>query len=189
MEHLEDYFELEGYGVKLRRLTHDKIELLRQWRNDPKIQQTMFYRTEITPEMQEKWFANLDKKRNFYFFIIYRDKEVGCINIRDINWETKSGEPGLFIYDDEYLNSDVAMRASFCLNDWIWNILELDIQHIEVVKSNKRALEYNIQLGCIEVPAIDGDSNDKVRFILTKENALKPNKFLDSLRIIFNITK
>ena len=35
---------LEGYGVKLHRLTEEKIELLRRWRNDPKIQQYMGYR-------------------------------------------------------------------------------------------------------------------------------------------------
>ena len=51
---MKENLVIEGYGVKLKRLTHDKIELLRQWRNDPKIQQYMIYREEITPEMQEK---------------------------------------------------------------------------------------------------------------------------------------
>ncbi len=46
---MDDNLILENYGVRLKRLTHDKIELLRQWRNDPKIQQYMFYREYITP--------------------------------------------------------------------------------------------------------------------------------------------
>lgn len=94
---------LEGYGVKLKRLTHDKIELLRQWRNDPKIQQYMIYRETITPEMQEKWFQKINNDHNFYFIIEYEGKEIGCVNIKDVDYEKKCGEPGIFIYDDRYI--------------------------------------------------------------------------------------
>lgn len=186
---MEDYFELQGYGVKLKLLTHDKIEQLRQWRNDPKIQQYMFYREYITPEMQERWYANLDKKSNFYFFIEYEGKEVGVINIKDINWNTKQGEPGIFIYDDEYLDSDVAMRASLCMGDWVWNELKLDSELIEVVRTNKRAMDYNLNFGFVELPKQEGDTDDKVRMIITRDIALSPNKLLDRLRKIFNKTK
>lgn len=39
--------QLNGYGITMRRLTKDKIELLRQWRNDPKIRQYMIYQEYI----------------------------------------------------------------------------------------------------------------------------------------------
>lgn len=183
---MEENFVLEGYGVTLRRLTHDKIEMLRQWRNDPKISQYMFYREYITPEMQERWFANLDKKCNYYFIIEYEGKEVGCINIRAIDWEKKCGEPGLFIYDDEHLDSDVAMRAGFCMGDWIWNELQLEYQHIEVQRSNKRAMQMNKANGYEEMPALPGDPENMARMILTRERALAPNKLIDRLRKIFS---
>lgn len=183
---MEENFELEGYGVTLRRLTHDKIEMLRQWRNDPKISQYMFYREYITPEMQERWFTNLDKKCNYYFIIEYDGKDVGCINIRAIDWEKKCGEPGLFIYDDNYLDSDIALRASFCMGDWIWNDLKLEYQTIEVQRSNKRALQMNKANGYEEIPSLPGDPEDMVRMILTKEKALAPNKLMDRLRKIFS---
>lgn len=35
----EEKTELEGWGVKLTRLTEDKIELVRTWRNKPEVQQ------------------------------------------------------------------------------------------------------------------------------------------------------
>jgi len=189
MDNLEGYFELEGYGVKLKRLTHDKIEMLRQWRNDPKIQQYMFYRQEITPEMQERWFANMDKRCNFYFIIEYEGKEVGCINIRDIDWETKNGEPGMFIYEDEYLNSDVAMRASFCMGDWVWNDLKLESETIEVVRTNKNAMQFNLSAGYKELPLQPGDPENMCRMILTRDIALSSNKLFDRLKTIFNKTK
>lgn len=186
---LEEDIVLEGYGVRLKRLTHDKIEVLRNWRNDPKIQQYMFYRAYITPEMQERWFAKLDKKCNFYFIIEYGGKEVGCVNIKDIDWKTKTGEPGSFIYEDEYLNSDVAQRANFLLGDFIWKDLQLETLIIEVVRSNKRAMEMNKAVGYKEVASRHGDPEDMVRLIMTREDALKPNKLFDRLRMIFNKTK
>ncbi len=185
----EGYFELEGYGVKLKRLTHDKIEMVRQWRNDPKISQYMFYREYITPEMQEKWFANLDKKCNYYFIIEYDGKDVGLINIKDIDWEKRCGEPGQFMYYDEYLDSDVSLRASLCMGDWIWSELGLEYELIEVVRTNKRALDFNRLFGYKEMKPLDGDSYDKIRMILCKKDALQPNKLLDRLRKIFNKTK
>lgn len=183
---LEDDIVLEGYGVKLKRLTHDKIEMLRQWRNDPKISQYMFYREYITPEMQERWFANLDNKCNYYFIIEYEGKEVGCINIKDIDWEKRTGEPGIFIYDDDCLDSDVAQRANFLHGDFIWNELQLEALTIEVVRTNKRAMEMNKAAGFTELPLRPGDPEDMVRMILTRENALKPHKLYDKLRKIFN---
>jgi hypothetical protein len=55
----------EKYGVKLERLTADKIELVRNWRNDPKISQYMEFRDHITAEMQKKWFASVDNENNY----------------------------------------------------------------------------------------------------------------------------
>lgn len=176
---MEEYMVIEGFGVTLRRLTHDKIEMLRQWRNDPKIRQYMFYREEITPEMQERWFANLDKTRNFYFIIVYHEKEVGCINIKDVDFEKKCGEPGIFIFDDEFINSDVAIRASFALGPFIWKELDLNYQYIHIVKSNVRAIKYNSMFGYKLAPGYE--NSEKPMYILTKEDALTPNKFRDRL--------
>lgn len=183
---MEENLVLEGYGVTLRRLTHDKIEMLRQWRNDPKISQYMFYREYITPEMQERWFANLDKKCNYYFIIEYEGKEVGCINIRAIDWKTKTGEPGIFIYDDTYIDSDVAMRANFCLGDWAWNDLGIEHMTIEVQRSNRRAMQMNIASGYEEIPNKEGDPEVMARMVISREKALAPNKLFDRLRKIFN---
>lgn len=164
---------LTGYGVILRRLTHDKIEMLRQWRNDPKIQQYMIYREYITPEMQEAWFKKINNDHNFYFIIEYEGREVGMINIKDVDYEKKTGEPGLFIYDDNLLNSDVGMRASLCFNDFVWNTLNLESLYIHVVASNKRAMAYNYLLGYEIVPGYENAENQML--ILSRKKALNPS--------------
>lgn len=139
--------ELEGYGVKLRRLTQDKIELVRNWRNNPKIQKYMEYRDYITAEQQLLWFQRINNENNFYFIVEYQDKEIGLINIRDINYDKGVGEPGFFIWDDDYLNSDLSFRATALITDFSFDILKLRKLVIHVLADNKRAIQYNKSWG------------------------------------------
>ncbi len=67
--------KLTKYGITLNRLREDDIELLRQWRNSPQINQFMEYRGNITPEMQRDWFRSVDNFDNFYFIIEYQGEE------------------------------------------------------------------------------------------------------------------
>lgn len=168
--------ELHGYGVTLRQLTEDKLELVRRWRNDPKIQQYMSYREHITPEMQRAWFQRINNEHNFYFIIVYQDREIGLINIRDVDYENKCGEPGIFVWDDEYLDSDVPMRASLCLGSLIWDQLELDYLTIHVLRSNKRAIDYNLLLGFKRLP--NQDHLELQEYRLTRQEAKNPAKKL-----------
>ena len=123
---MEENLVLTNYGVTLRRLTHDQIEMLRQWRNDPKIQKYMFFRQEITPQMQEQWFASLDPHTNFYFIIEYEGEAIGLINVKNVDYEKRNGESGVFIYEDKYLNTDIAYRAHLLMFDYIYEELKLE---------------------------------------------------------------
>lgn len=142
-----DYNIGSKYGVTLRRLTHDKIELVRRWRNDPKISKFMEYRDEITPEMQEVWFRKIDNQNNFYFIIETEGKEIGLINVRDVDYEKGEGEPGIFIWDDDFLNSTYSFRAVLNLTDFCFETLGLKELVIHVLKDNKRAIQFNKVFG------------------------------------------
>ena len=177
---------LTGYGVTLRRLTHDKIEMLRQWRNDPKIQQYMIYREYITPEMQEAWFQRINNDYNFYFIIEYEGREVGLINIKDVDYEKKTGEPGQFMYADDLLDSDVSMRASLCMMDFVWHTLELDSMYIHVVATNKRALDYNLLFGYEMVSG--GENGNSLFLVISREKAMNPSPKLMRIKKVLSKT-
>lgn len=158
---------LEGYGVKLKRLTHDKIELLRQWRNDPKIQQYMIYRETITPEMQERWFQKINNDNNFYFIIEYEGNEVGCVNIKDVDYEKKCGETGTFIYDFNLHHTGVSYKAAMCLRDFAFDVLKLDMVYSHVLKNNLRSIRFLTKMGTVlQEEHID---DDYAKYILTQE--------------------
>lgn len=176
--------EISGYGVTLRRLTHDKIEMLRQWRNDPKIQRFMAFRDHITPEMQENWFQSINNDNNFYFIIEFEGKEIGMTNLKDIDYERGTGESGIFIYVDEYLNSDVSFRCALCLGDWFYYDLNLSTSLAHICCDNKRAIEYNKFL---EFKLLDGqDGVYKQLYVQTKDGYAKS---ANKIKRILHLTK
>jgi len=171
--------EWERYAVKLHRLTADKIELVRNWRNDPKICQYMFYKEYITEEMQIEWYNKINNDSNYYFIIEYNWEEIGLVNLKNIDKEKKCGEGGIFIYEDKYLNSDVPFRATFCYHDFAFEKINLDYVYGQIIPANKRAIQFNKALGCDIKNSEDGNS---ILVTLTKENYYKQrNRYLGLL--------
>lgn len=139
---------IKDYGVELRQLTEDKIEMVRQWRNSEKINRYMAFRGEISPEMQKDWFMKVSQSDNqFYFIIAVDDKEVGLINIKNVDWELKTGESGIFIYDDSCLHAGVSYRAALCQRDFAFRILHLDTLQAHILNTNPRSIKYNKKFG------------------------------------------
>lgn len=160
--------KITKYGVTLTRLTENKIEMIRNWRNDTKISKFMEYREIITSEMQLNWYHKIDNDKNYFFIIEIDNKEIGLINIRDINSETKEGEAGIYIYDDEYLNSTISFQAAFCMYDFGFEELRLENIIAHILKDNKRAIKYNKMIGFQKADNQDNITNQK--YILTAQN-------------------
>lgn len=178
--------ELTNYGITLRRLTEDKIELVRNWRNDPKISSTMFYQEYITAEMQKKWFDKI-KDVDLYFIIEYKGKEIGVINVKDIDYQLKTGETGVFIYEDKYLNTDIAYRAHLVMFDYIYEELDFANTYSHIRRDNSRASRFSQFLGgvCDEDMSIE----NTFKYILTKDNYLSNKnrvRFINKWKKVIN---
>lgn len=139
---------ISRYGITLRPLTHNKIELVRRWRNHPMISQYMIYRSHITPEMQERWFQKISASgTDFYFIIEYQGREIGLINVKDVDYVNKCGEQGIFVWDHDYLDTGVAFLAFFCLDDFCTETLGLETVYCHILSSNTRAIRFDEYLG------------------------------------------
>lgn len=138
---------LTNYGVTLSRLTENEIEMVRNWRNAPKIQATMQYRDYITPEMQKAWFERINNAQNYYFVVEYKGEKIGLINVKDIDYTKKCGESGVFIYEDKYLATDIAYRAHLVLFDFIYEVVGLDYTYSHILPGNPKAYRFVEFLG------------------------------------------
>lgn len=163
---------IRKYGLVLTRLKENDIELLRQKRNSEAVRQNMYYREEITPEMQKKWFETVNNKYNGYFIIHYKGKKIGMIHGKNVNYENRTCEGGIFIWDEEYLKTAVPSLASTIMNDWTFLLGNFKAIYAKVLKENKIALTYNKMQG-YEPCEPQNDDKGVEWLMLKRENYLK----------------
>ena len=118
-------FILNQYGISLKRINKNDIELIRKWRNHPNIRKYMGYKKKISEKEQIEWFKKVNNTFNYYFLIIINDTPIGVINCKDVNINEEYGEGGIFIWDDDFLNTPYPIFASLILLDFIFNELKI----------------------------------------------------------------
>ena len=156
---------IKKYGIELHRLEHKDIELVRQMRNKESIRSKMFYQEVITEEMQEKWFKSIDNMYNYFFVIVYDGEKIGLINGKDVDFEARTCEGGIFIWDEKYWFTGIPVQASICLIELTFNIALLRKVYAHIREDNTISLYYNKLLGYEQVT-----SQGENTHVLTAEN-------------------
>ncbi len=176
--------KLQKYGITLERLTESDIELVRKYRNSAEIKNFMQFRKRITRSMQKKWFESIDNYLNYYFIIIYDGKKIGLINIKNIDWvkNTDVSESGLFLWDWNYIDSPAPLLASIILSEFGYGVLCGENSKIKILKSNKKAVEFNKKLGYSEIKSCpDGFS----MYMQTKDSFISATAPLRKKALVF----
>ncbi len=169
---------VEKHGVQLKRVREEDIELIRVQRNSSFISSRMIYQKEITPEQQLEWFNSVNNFSNFYYLIIFENRAIGLINDKDVDWNNRSSESGLFIWEQKYLKTIVPSLASMCLLEMGYEILGWNKTRIKVLKSNEEAVSFNKQVGFQVVKEQEG----VLHMELTRDRYLeKARKYLLSM--------
>lgn len=137
------------YGLVLQRLQKGDIELVRQWRNSERISQFMQYRQEISAKQQEQWFKSVDNIFNFYFIIKYQGERIGLINSKNVDWDQKCSEAGIFIWDEKYWETHVPILASLMLAEGGFDFFKHVKSYAQIIKTNTRAINFIEAIGYI----------------------------------------
>lgn len=109
----------------------------------------MFYRETITPEMQEKWFQKINNDHNFYFIIEYEGKEIGCVNIKDVDYDKKCGETGIYLYDSNFEHCGIARKAYMSLIEFGFKSLNLKSFIAHVLLDNESSVNFHTKFGYV----------------------------------------
>lgn len=175
---------IKQYGVTLRRITKNDLELLRYWRNQQSVKMYMDYREYITPQMQQKWFESVNNKFNYYFIIEFEGKQVGLINAKNFSYENGFGEGGIFIWDNDYINSFAAVFSTLCLLNFVFFKVKLcKLSHARILNDNDRAIHYNQLTGYKLVAGQEGIYNQLYELSIEDyiKNGSKLNKAAEQL--------
>lgn len=162
---------IHKYGITLRRLTEEDIELVRIMRNSDAIRSTMFYRELISPQQQKQWFDSINNIYNYYFIIEFEGKKVGLISGKNINYTEQTAEGGIFIWEENLWSGFVPALASLCVIDMAFNMLGCKKVNAEVHTANQRSITYNKLLGFI----LESENKEQQKqiLVLSKESYFK----------------
>ncbi|MES2515235.1 MAG: GNAT family N-acetyltransferase [Bacteroidota bacterium] len=139
---------VEQYGLTYSRVTEKDLELLRYWRNQSYIRDTMQFKEYITPQMQLAWYKNINNKYNYYFIIEDDHKKVGLINCKDAAPDNKLAEGGIFIWEKSYWGTPIPALASLTMLQAVFEVFKSGDGSIATVAcDNKVALDFNKMLG------------------------------------------
>lgn len=162
-------------NIVFRRLIHDDIELLRNWRNSSQVNQFMEYREYITPEMQEKWFKSVNNNDNLYLIIEYKNEKIGLLNGKNIDWRKRTMEAGVFFANEKYISTEVPILTVLIFGEL--GIMTFGLTpYAHILKTNKRAIRYNKFIGFKLCEGQDDVENQL--YVMTKESYLKKSKLL-----------
>lgn len=161
--------EIHFKEITLKRISKEDIEMLRNWRNQKNVVENMFFQEEISKGMQKKWFNSLNEETDFYFEIIFQNKPIGLINMKAIDWNTKTGEAGLFIAVEKFRNTPLAIYSSLALLKYFFEKKQLEKIVAKVKAENTNIIVYNKYLGFEFI-------NDL--YVLTKEKYYNYTKYI-----------
>jgi UDP-4-amino-4,6-dideoxy-N-acetyl-beta-L-altrosamine N-acetyltransferase len=139
--------KLFKYGITLERLKQEDIELVRQWRNSDPVRLNMEYREIISPEQQLTWFNSIDNLENNYLMIYYKGEKIGLLNDKNVDWENRTSESGLFLGRTEFYATFVPYLVSVAGIETTFYFLNWNKQFAHILRSNSNAIRYNTQLG------------------------------------------
>jgi RimJ/RimL family protein N-acetyltransferase len=159
--------------IQLIPLSTEHLELLRNWRNKNHVRAFMDFQDTISIDQQKRWFENLNKRENKYFIFCDSLEPVGLVNLKNITAFT--AEAGLFVGNEKFLGTGVAMQASITLLDLAFFKLKLANVTAKVKKENRNARLYNSFLGFRQQAMLN---NEFVIMSLTKENYLERRPFI-----------
>lgn len=180
--------KIKKYGLELKEVEREDLELIRQYRNTDIIKNKMIHRKQITREQQLEWFKKIRTVNHYYFLIYKNDSAIGLINGKNIDFVNKTSEGGIFVWNEDR-NYEISITASIILNDWNFFINAFEKNYAQVLKSNKQAIAYNEFMGYKIADRIH-ENNEVVWMEQTREDYTQYRKKIELLKFDdFNISE
>jgi UDP-4-amino-4,6-dideoxy-N-acetyl-beta-L-altrosamine N-acetyltransferase len=174
--------EFIKFGITFKPLSEANVEMVRIWRNSDDVRLFMQYQEIITPEQQQTWFQQLDKSTNYYFVTYQNEIPFGLYNIKDVDFNVGIGESGAYLKNRDIWETDCSMRGSIALMKFAFEKLKLNTLKCHILKSNKKVLAYNQQMGF----QINKKEDDAISFelLLNKEDFYANKKIIRLLNYL-----
>ncbi len=144
-------------NVIIRPINENDTNNIVRWRNNPNVQRNFIYQNTFTIESHMKWYKEKVITKKVYQFIIeYEGRPVGSIYLRDVDYDNRKAEYGIFIGEDDMRGKGIGGAASRQIIDFAFNTLKLHKVFLRVLGENQAAIRSYEKVGfCKEGVAVD----------------------------------
>lgn len=163
-------FSFSRYGVNLSSLKQDQIELVRRWRNTPRIRDLMLDKQYISTEQQQLWFDKVwESEEQLYLLVSFKQEAIGMASLINIDPLNATCEPGMYIYSQQYQGNIIPFSVAFALNDIAFEVFNMVCLKGKIYQSNKSSVRFHKACGYQS----SGLKDDLLLFELEQQNYLK----------------
>ena len=128
--------------ITIRPITYDDTEDIIRWRNSEYVNARFIDRRMFTKESHEAWLKNFVETGKVAQFIILSDGAgVGSVYLRDIDYDKKDAEFGIFIGEESARGKGVGTESARLILEYAFNELNLDKVFLRVYKDNHGAVK------------------------------------------------
>lgn len=166
---------MERLDVRLRRLRAGDSEMVRGWRNSPRVAADLVTNHEISAEEHEAWLGRVLRSDDCrYWIICLGDRPVGLASIVDIDRVEKRCRWGFYNGEADLRGRGIVTAALTSVLDQAFGELGLDVVAAEVLASNAASMAVHRRLGFEIVERVpdavhrDGRNIDLVLLQLTR---------------------
>ena len=125
--------------VSLREMSLADTENIIKWKNNKNVKKNFCIQDDLTRETHEKWFHNKIEKgivKQFIIKDIASDMEVGSVYLRDIDYNNKKAELGIFIGEDVARGKGIGTESVKLIVKYAFEELKLHRVFLRVFSNN-----------------------------------------------------
>lgn len=128
--------------IELRDAPQEWRDMIRVWRNSPRVRMEMLTQTEITPEAHARWLEKVTapESNDRIRVAVSGGVPFGILRLMGIDKNTLSSDWGFYIGDDKYLGRGLGKRMLDDLLEWAFGEEGLKELHTTVRKENNKAV-------------------------------------------------
>lgn len=144
---------IDSQSIFLTNITYDDTADIVRWRNQKFVQENFIYQKNFIPEIHNKWMQTMVESGQVIQFIIWElkaNKKIGSVYLRDIDYQNKKAEFGIFIGEKDYLGKGYGKIATRLIISYAFEKLNLNKIFLRLLTHNKRAFKCYSDCGFIQ---------------------------------------
>lgn len=139
---------MESMKIELRHITDADTPLIVRWRNQDFVRRNFIYRELFTDEGHAQWLRKfVDKGFAVQFIILANQRPVGSIYLKDIDYNNKKAEYGVFIGEEDALHCGIGTLAGRIILDYGFHTLGLNKIYLRFLANNIAAQKSYRRIG------------------------------------------